>query len=134
MGAFLDEFAFVDDHDAVGEARRGQAMGDDHRGAALEELSHALLDQAYGLHSGISEGTKSMATGHILNLIPLNFMAIIPAAGRQAQACGGFPEEATKGIAPGIQDGKAESLEQIRFAMNGLGLLRAAGGLIITRA
>ena len=46
--ALLDDLSALDDHDAVGVAHGGQAVGDDEDGAVLHQGVHALFDQALG--------------------------------------------------------------------------------------
>ncbi len=48
MGAALHDPAGLHDQDLVGGADRGQAVGDDHGGAALQGLGERLLDGRLG--------------------------------------------------------------------------------------
>jgi hypothetical protein len=49
MGAALDDLAVVDDDHHAGIANGGEAVGNDKRGAALEEHFQCPLDQFLGV-------------------------------------------------------------------------------------
>ena len=48
MGALLDDLAVFQDDDLAGAADRAEAVGDDDRGAAVEEALEAFLDRFLG--------------------------------------------------------------------------------------
>ena len=56
MGAELDDLAVVDDGDAVGAHRGGEAVGDEDGGAALEQHVERLLDLRLGLEVEVRRG------------------------------------------------------------------------------
>ena len=62
MGAPLDDAALLHDHDAVGVAHRGQAVGDDKGGAPGHQGVHAVLHQPLG--AGIDGGGGLVQNEH----------------------------------------------------------------------
>src|SRR5208283_2522729 len=56
VGADLGDGSAIEHEDAVGMANRAQAVGDDKRGAAMEQSGQALLDQALALGIEITGG------------------------------------------------------------------------------
>ena len=56
MGAELDDAAVVDDGDAVGSHRRGEAVGDEHGGGAVEHGVEGPLDPRLGLEVEVRGG------------------------------------------------------------------------------
>ena len=49
VGAALDDAAFVQDHDQIGVANGGEAVGDDEAGAVVQDLDQCLLNLIFGL-------------------------------------------------------------------------------------
>ena len=56
VGAFLDDAAFVEHGDPMGEAHGGQAVGDQDDGATLREIGERLLDDVLALRVEIGGG------------------------------------------------------------------------------
>ena len=56
VGADLDDGSAIEHEDAVGMANRAQPVGDDERGAAVEQSGQALLDQPLALGVEVAGG------------------------------------------------------------------------------
>lgn len=92
----LDDTTAAEHDDHVGAAHRGEAVGDDERGATLHQAVHAALDD--GLGAGV-DGARGLAEGHRGKQRFLELSAFV------ALRLGATPE-AGKGIrALGILDG-----------------------------
>jgi hypothetical protein len=56
VGAELSKLACVDDGDAVGAARGGQAVGDDDGRAAAQDVVERMFDPGFGLEVDVGHG------------------------------------------------------------------------------
>src|SRR6185312_16986004 len=65
MGAALDDAAGFDHEDLLSGADGGEAMGDDERGAAAEQMGQALLNQRFGFGIEAAGGLVQNQDGRV---------------------------------------------------------------------